>query len=142
MIKVETNFTVKSPLSSRSIKQLVAAAARQVKTLQGSVAIITVGTIRMKRLNKESRGRDYPTDVISFAWREDRAYRGANLGEIYLCPEVLRSQANRWGVSYQEEFRRMLAHGLLHLALYDHDSNQKARVMFALQEKIVKASLR
>ncbi|MSU75827.1 MAG: rRNA maturation RNase YbeY [Candidatus Magasanikbacteria bacterium] len=141
MITASITRLVKTPVTARHINKVATTASRAEAKIHGAVDIILVGRERMRRLNKQFRGLNRPTDVLSFAWNEDKAYRGNNLGEIYLCPAVLLPQAKKWKVSFREEFSRMLVHGLLHLVGYDHDSEKKANVMFALQEKIVKTSV-
>ena len=122
-------------------KNKVAAVVRVAATLEnkiaGSVEINIVGDRRIQTLNRVFRGRNQPTDVLSFAWREDPAYRGALLGQLYLAMPYIIRQAKRFSVSPPEEFVRLLTHGLLHIVGYDHDTTRKAKRMFYLQEKIV-----
>ena len=138
MIRVALNETVKSPLPRLVIKKIIQRAARFEPRLRGMADVTIVGKEKMRQLNKQWRGLDKSTDVLSFAWSEDQKYHGKSLGEIYLCPAVLKPQAKRFKVPYKEEFTRMLVHGLLHLVGHDHDSKKKAAKMFTLQEKIVK----
>jgi len=80
----------------------------------------------MRQLNRQHRGLDRATDVLSFS-----------LGDIFLCPSYIRRQARRFGVSYQEECTRTLIHGILHLTGYDHATQRQAKKMFGLQEKLL-----
>lgn len=84
-----------------------------------------------KKLNLEYRGKNYATDVLSFA-----ALEPDSLGELVLCPEVLKRQAREHGLTYQRELGYMLLHGILHLLGYDHEANEEeAEKMFAIQDE-------
>nr|BFD59199.1 hypothetical protein CKG001_13060 [Bdellovibrio sp. CKG001]BFD62576.1 hypothetical protein BdHM001_12570 [Bdellovibrio sp. HM001]BFD67433.1 hypothetical protein HAGR004_24550 [Bdellovibrio sp. HAGR004] len=83
-----------------------------------------------QKINKEFRGKDYATDVLSFDSMDP-----SSLGELVLCPEVLKRQAVEHGLTYQQELGYMLLHGVLHLLGYDHETNEKdAREMFSIQD--------
>ncbi|UXR64037.1 rRNA maturation RNase YbeY [Bdellovibrio bacteriovorus] len=83
-----------------------------------------------QKINKEFRGKDYATDVLSFDSMDS-----SSLGELVLCPEVLKRQAAEHGLTYQQELGYMLLHGVLHLLGYDHETNEKdAREMFGIQD--------
>jgi probable rRNA maturation factor len=58
------------------------------------------------------------------------------LGEVVIAPEIARSQARRWRVSPERELRRLLVHGLLHLAGYDHAADRGA--MLQLQRRLLR----
>ncbi len=84
-----------------------------------------------QKLNFEFRQRNYATDVLSFDAMED-----SSLGELVMCPEVLKKQAKEHGLSYQHELGYMLLHGVLHLLGYDHETSEKdAQKMFSLQDE-------
>jgi len=95
-----------------------------------SVAFLTKPQIR--KLNKLYRGKDKPTDVLSFIHAEDEV-----LGEVLICYDVAKLQAKEQGVSIREELVRLLVHGVLHLMGYDHEKKKESQEMFALQEVIL-----
>ena len=98
-----------------------------------SVHVVSESSIR--RLNLESRGKDSSTDVLSFPLSPNEKEFGEKcLGDIFICPAVIRSQAGEFGVTYREEYVRMLVHGTLHILGFDHDTEAKAKVMFREQE--------
>lgn len=121
----------------RLINRTVRVARQYVPRLQRGVAIILVGERAMQALNRRSRGLNRPTDVLTYAWAEERRVKSAALGEIYLCPAIIRRQARAFGVKADAEFIRSLAHGLLHAAGYDHQGVREAARMFKVQELIV-----
>jgi probable rRNA maturation factor len=82
------------------------------------------------------------TDVMSFPIDELRPNdpEPGILGDIVISPLVARSQAEQSGHSYEHEVKILAAHGLLHLLGYDHQELEEERVMFALQEELVRRS--
>ena len=93
-------------------------------------------------LNRRYRGKDEATDVLSFAQEEGatippRRYNRRLLGDIVISLDTLRENARRFGISEDEELRRLLIHGILHLDGMDHKSNRKTEPMLQLQEKIL-----
>ena len=102
--------------------------------------IIFVDLREIQRLNKEYRGIDAVTDVISFAL-EDNADHINNdiriLGDIYICIPRMIEQANTYGHSIKRELSFLTVHGLLHLLGYDHKDEEEEKEMFGLQELIL-----
>jgi probable rRNA maturation factor len=80
-----------------------------------------------------------PTDVLSFPMdMPESAGEAATLGDIVICPSVAAQQAASAGHSVNHEIFILAAHGLLHILGYDHANAADEKVMFALQEKLVK----
>lgn len=104
---------------------------RKVKVpARAELTIVFLNPTPARKLNREYRGRDYATDVLSFQ-NEDP------LGDLVLCPQVLERQAREHELSFRDELGYMIIHGILHLLGFDHEENQKdARVMYALQDAI------
>jgi probable rRNA maturation factor len=103
----------------------------------GEVEVNIIGDAEMKKLNAHYRGKNKPTDVLSFAWKEDSVIKTAYLGQIYICyPQIVR-QSKELFISSDEEFVRMLAHGFLHIIGHEHIEKKEAKIMFDIQEKIV-----
>lgn len=85
-----------------------------------------------RRLNRQFRRKNYATDVLSFEGLDKQS-----LGELVLCPEVLRRQARENRHAYKYELGYMVLHGILHLLGYDHEtSSVEAEKMFALQDQL------
>lgn len=137
MIKIEINNAKKYPISNKFILSLIKTAAKLNKKINGTVEINLVSNMEIQNLNRLWRQKNKATDVLSFAWQEDEKLKTDCLGQIFISfPRVVR-QAKEYRVSIRNEFGRMLAHGLLHLAGFEHKNNQTAPKMFALQEKIL-----
>ncbi|MCB0357410.1 MAG: rRNA maturation RNase YbeY [Bdellovibrionales bacterium] len=84
-----------------------------------------------KKLNKQYRHKNYATDVLSFPAQQPF------LGELIMCPQVLKLQAQEQKHSFRQETLYMVIHGILHLLGYEHEKDVKqANIMFALQEEL------
>lgn len=96
---------------------------------------------RSQELNRQHRGKDKPTDVLSFPLNErglEENYAILPLGDIFICPDVAKHQAAELGIQPDQEAARLAVHGLLHLAGYDHELSAAAeKKMIDLQEKIL-----
>lgn len=112
--------------------------AHKLVKINGELEVSVVGDREMKELNYRYRGKDCVTDVLSFAWQEDKQVKSEFLGQIYICYPQIARQAKEFGVKIGEEFVRMLAHGFLHVAGYDHLKKLEAEKMFKIQEEIIK----
>lgn len=90
-----------------------------------SVELLLVGEKEMRRLNGEHRGKDSPTDVLSFPLSQDGLKcEGIPLGSIVICLEVAQEAAREIGHSLDAEIAVLFLHGLLHLLGYDHETDQ------------------
>jgi probable rRNA maturation factor len=99
---------------------------------KGDLCIAIVSDRRMRALNRQFRGKDYATDVLSFP-SEERGF----MGDIVIAEGVAARQARQAGHSLRTEFRVLSLHGLLHLLGYDHegDDGKMARVEARLRRK-------
>src|SRR5437868_3783330 len=86
----------------------------------------------MRRMNREFRGKDKPTDVLSFSAAQNGKSKIA--GDIAICKEIARSHARALGHSLETELKVLLLHGLLHLAGHDHEKDQGK--MAALEQEL------
>ncbi|MDO5330095.1 MAG: rRNA maturation RNase YbeY [Bacillota bacterium] len=106
------------------------------------VSLVDEETIQ--QINREYRHIDRVTDVISFAFNDDKSELSLikgdaprALGEIFICLPRALEQAKEIGNSEERELRFLFIHGLLHLLGYDHMKKEDEEVMFPLQEKIL-----
>lgn len=107
-------------------------------TYEISVTFVRSRTIHI--INKEYRGIDRPTDVISFAVNDVPELvdlPDKDLGDIFLNIDYARKQAKAYGHSYKREVSFLFTHGLLHCLGYDHMTEEEEKVMFALQNEIL-----
>lgn len=121
-------------------------AAQKEGIEEGSELSVTfVDNNRIREINKEYRGKDAPTDVISFAMEEmgedELEIIGAEiprvLGDIIISIEKTKEQAEDYGHSFDRELGFLALHGLLHLLGYDHMSKDDEKEMFSKQKEIL-----
>jgi probable rRNA maturation factor len=113
------------------------ARARSAARLKGLVNVLITSSAEMKSLNRRFRGKDKPTDVLSFPAGPDTQPQFA--GEIAISAELATKNARALGHAPAEEVKILVLHGVLHLRGYDHecDNGQMAR-----REKQLRAKLR
>ncbi|MBF0780924.1 MULTISPECIES: rRNA maturation RNase YbeY [unclassified Granulicatella] len=113
-------------------------------------AITFVDNARIQEINRDYRGKDTPTDVISFALDDvvdgevhldSSVYQDAphHLGDIILSIDRAREQAIEYGHSFERELGFLALHGFLHLNGYDHLTPEDEKEMFGLQADILNA---
>ena len=118
--------------------------------LQGSELSVLVVTDRaIRTLNKQWRGKDQPTDVLSFglaasrkpqvASRKSAPAAGQALGDVVISLDTARRQAKEGGWTLSVELRRLLAHGLLHCLGHDHEEPGQARRMARAERSLLGA---
>lgn len=96
---------------------------RQEAGQHGDVTVLLANDRALRRLNGEHRGRDKPTNVLSFPGK------GEHLGDIALALGVVRREAAAAGKRPAVHFAHLVAHGILHLLGYDHETAGRARRM-------------
>jgi len=95
----------------------------------------------IRRLNKEWRGIDGVTDVLSFPCGDVNPENGrVMLGDIVICSDRAKEQAEEYGHTLEREVAFLTAHSALHLLGLDHETEGERGEMFALQEKILKSA--
>ena len=113
-------------------KAKLSAAAHKALRNATELRLIFISSAEMRRLNNSFRGRDYATDILSFANSE-----AGVLGELVMALPVLKRQARENDHSLQAELTYMILHGVLHLVGYDHETNDKAATrMYRLQDAV------
>jgi len=118
-------------------------AERILDTLGHSSSELSIALVddeSIAQLNLSYRGKNGPTDVLSFSLLEGEqaAYRGALLGDVVISLNTALRQAEQLGQSPDEELARLLIHGVLHLLGYDHVEAEEARRMQAEEERLWK----
>lgn len=125
-----------------TVKKLLEFAIEHEKLGNVEFNVIIVDNEYIHTLNKEHRGIDRETDVITFALEdyEDIKYEDYRLlGDIYISIDKAKSQAEEYGHSFLRELSFLAIHGFLHLLGYDHMKEEEEKVMFARQEMILDA---
>jgi len=103
-----------------------------------SVDILIVDLENMQDINRDKRGIDAPTDVLSFPAGESQISAGIRfLGDIVIAYEKIFSQAEEYGHSAEREIGFLTTHAMLHLMGYNHDTPERESEMFEKQESIL-----
>jgi len=90
------------------------------------LSLSLVRDAEIRQLNRAYRGRDRPTDVLSFSLREGESGAVARaLGDVVISLETAKRQGRENGLTLGEEVNRLLVHGILHLAGYDHETSTR-----------------
>ena len=127
-------------VDTTNMERVIDEVSRELKVKNGLVSFVFVDNKKIREINKEYRGIDRETDVISFAFMDedinpDTDY--TNYGEIYISLEKTLSQSLEYGHSFDRELCFLTVHGLLHLLGYDHMTKEEEEVMFAKQEEVL-----
>lgn len=102
--------------------------------------VIFIDDEKMHEMNKEYRGIDRTTDVLSFALEDNDTYKSEirELGDIFVSIPKMKAQAKEYGHSEKRELSFLVCHGLLHLLGYDHTrSEEEEKIQFGLQDEIL-----
>ena len=124
----------------KELKEFLVNVAKDEKLENVIFSVIIVDNNKIHELNRDYRGIDRETDVISFALEDDKSFNTTNvrmLGDIYISIDKVRSQAEEYGHSFKRELFFLSLHGLLHLLGYDHMKKEDEEVMFGKQEEIL-----
>jgi probable rRNA maturation factor len=105
--------------------------------LEGEVDVLLAGDRMLRRLNREYRGKDKATDVLSFPAAEELG--GEHGGDLAISLDTAKRQAEEHGHSLRDEVRVLLLHGLLHLSGMDHETD---RGEMAEREDVLRGKLR
>ncbi len=100
------------------------------------VTVRIVGTPEAKRLNRDYRGRDYATNVLTFVYGNEA---GKLTGDLVLCAPVVAREAREQGKTLDAHYAHLFVHGLLHLFGHDHVKKTEAERMEKLETRILKS---
>src|SRR4051812_29281759 len=121
-----SSVTFRRPVTDASQRALLRFARKLEREVAkgGRFDCLVTGDAELRRLNAQFRGKDYPTDVLSFPAVE------GHLGDLAISAARARAQAREYGHSTEDELRILMLHGVLHLLGLDHetDAGRMARV--------------
>jgi probable rRNA maturation factor len=122
-------------LSAAALTRFVTRAQRSAR-LRGSVDVLLTGNPDLRALNHRFRGKNQPTDVLSFPAGDGP--RNGFAGDIAISVDIAKQNAKRLGHTAAEEIKILCLHGLLHLAGFDHerDEGQMARKELSLRRRL------
>jgi len=116
-------------VAKRAVDAALTEAGRTCKE-DAELAVILADDARLKDLNRDWRGKDRPTNVLSFPGAEgDEIATAPLLGDLVLAFETVAEEAKRDGKSFEDHFAHLVVHGTLHLFGFDHMSDAEAETM-------------
>jgi len=116
---------------------IAAALAGRTALEETEVSVRLVDSAEMSRLNETYRGKAGPTNVLSFPADLPEGLALPLLGDIVICAPVVRAEAATQGKSLNAHWAHMAVHGTLHLLGYDHNTEEEAATMEALESAIL-----
>ncbi len=103
----------------------------------GGINIIIVSPAEIASLNETYRGKEGPTDILTFPYRDSVNKATDIAGEIYLCLEKIQYYAEERGTSYEEQLKYIIVHGLVHMMGYDHETEKESKEMEKIEKRIL-----
>jgi probable rRNA maturation factor len=123
----------------RSVESFCSGLLQKLGKTDWALSVVFVGPKAMQTINQAYRGRDYPTDVLSFHYPGETVDGIPFLGEIIVAPEIAWARARSSAGGGEQEVRKLLVHGILHLMGYDHETDQGE--MNRLQARIIRSTV-
>ena len=137
----EIDIQVASPLwqakpdAERTVREAIAAAAAMLSTAGGEVSIVLTDDEAIRALNREWRGIDKPTNVLSFP--ASKTGESRLLGDIVIAYETLRREGDDEDRDFLHHLAHLAVHGFLHLSGYNHETDEQAEAMEGIESKIM-----
>ncbi len=126
---------VPAPASFRRWAEAALRGARRRKPAE--LAIRIVGTDEGRTLNRDYRGKDYATNVLSFPAELPPGLALPLIGDLAICAPVVAREAAEQAKTPRDHWAHLTVHGVLHLLGYDHEQDAQAELMEALETRIL-----
>lgn len=147
-VDIDEEFAAEGVWVEEKLTSAISAVLTHAGIGNAGVAVVVTGNDYVQQLNRDYRGVDAPTDVLSFAAQEgddlDIAFApeaaeeiDRYLGDLILAWPYAAAQAARYGYPMQTELQLLVVHGCLHLLGYDHDTEENLAEMWAAQQSIL-----
>jgi probable rRNA maturation factor len=124
----------------RSLHSFAERALNAIDKTDKDATIVFVSDAAIKKLNRQFRGKNYATDVLSFPTQAEKfeSENQSYLGEVVISTERAAAQAKENGLTFRNEVQQLILHGLLHLCGYDHetDDGEMNRLELKLRKKL------
>lgn len=144
-LQVDDAYLAQTP--EAQLLAIVEATLRHESAVDVELSLVIAGDELLQQLNRDYRGIDAPTDVLSFSAQEDGAEDGpafvtapeaeAYLGDVIISYPMAERQAAAAGHPVQDELCLLAVHGVLHLLGYDHATPEEESAMWAVQDEIL-----
>lgn len=136
------NDVRRSGVDVRRLKSVASALLDAVGESGSAISLSLVDDAAIQVLNREHRGKDKPTDVLSFPLYEPGEEAGEHerlLGDVVISVDTARRQAAEYDASLQNEVYRLLIHGILHVLGHDHMEAEERKEMEAEERRLAAA---
>jgi probable rRNA maturation factor len=137
-LRIESTLWHGQPLAEKTVRNSVLAAAAALSTAGGEVSIVLTDDSAIRSLNRDWRGIDKPTNVLSFPASGPDTGDGAQLlGDIVIAFETLERECADETHDFLHHLAHLAVHGFLHLNGYDHQTDAQAEAMEGLESRIM-----
>jgi probable rRNA maturation factor len=128
-----------SGVDARALKSTLRKLLANVDQGDAGISLTLVDDAEIRVLNREHRGKDKPTDVLSFPLEPEPFSHERLLGDIVISIDTARRQAAAYDAPLQRELERLMIHGLLHVLGHDHMESDERAVMEAEERRLAEA---
>ncbi len=122
---------------ARSFEYWIQAALSGRRKRRTEVNVVLFPETEARALNKQYRGKDYATNILSFPCEPLAGEKTGLLGDLVMCPAVVAREAVEQGKPLRHHYAHLTVHGVLHLLGYDHETEPEAARMEALEIRIL-----
>ena len=124
--------------AAAAVRKAINAAADEISSPSGEVAVVLTNDAAIRKLNRQWRKIDKPTNVLSFPSSQGAAMHGTALGDIVIAYETLKRESRDERKEFTHHLSHLAVHGFLHLMGYDHQNDSDAEAMEELERAILK----
>ncbi len=136
-VMIDSDLWKKHPGAEDTVRKAIAEATRVVPHKRAEMAVVLTDDTAMRALNKRWRGKDKPTNVLSFPAQTTLGAAAPHLGDIVIAFEITALEAEREGKPFAHHLSHLAVHGYLHLLGHDHETDREAEAMERLETKIL-----
>jgi probable rRNA maturation factor len=137
-IQTQSPLWEAQPLAAQTVRKAITAAASALSTAGGELSIVLTDDSAIRLLNRDWRGIDQPTNVLSFPASGNKTSEDARLlGDIVIAYETLERECDDENRIFLHHLTHLAVHGFLHLIGYDHQTDSQAEEMEGLESKIM-----
>lgn len=136
-IDIESNSQSQLLPALPELERWISAALQSQQFEEAEVSVYIVDEAEGRELNAQYRGKDYPTNVLSFPADIAEEVGIPLLGDLVICAPVVEREAQEQGKTLPAHWAHMLVHGTLHLVGFDHIDDDEAEIMETLETQIV-----
>ena len=136
-IQTQSQLWEAQPLAAKTVRDAIAAVASALATETGEVSVLLTDDLTIAKLNREWRGIDKATNVLSFPAAGKKGGEAIHFGDIVIAYETLQRECDDENREFLHHLAHLSVHGFLHLIGYDHQTDSQAATMEGLESKIM-----